>query len=92
MVGARLSLVHIRVCVFIFVILLLVLINPHVYYYYKIVFIVLSLAAALLLPIKRLLEVKSCTYSPGLRDPALRGNRLALSVSHSIHQGIDHQF
>ena len=58
----------------------------------KILFIVLSLAAALLLPIKRLTEVKGCTYLPGLRDPALRGSRLSLSIIHSIRQGIDHQF
>ena len=43
-------------------------------------FIVLSLAAASMLPINRIIEVKSCTYPPGLRDPALRGNRLALSI------------
>jgi hypothetical protein len=36
-------------------------------------FIVLSLAAALLLPMSRIIEVKSCTYLPGLHDPALRG-------------------
>ena len=59
----------------------------------KLLFIVLSLATASMLPIKRLIEVKSCTYSPGLREPALRGNnRLALSINHSNHQGIDHQF
>ena len=60
----------------------------------KVLFIVLSLAAASMLPINIIIEVKSCTYPPGLRDPALRGNRLSLSISinHSIHQGIDHQF
>jgi hypothetical protein len=41
----------------------------------KVLFIVLSLAAASMLPINRIIEVKSCTYPPGLRDPALRGNR-----------------
>ena len=46
----------------------------------KILFIVLSLAAALLLPINSIIEVKSCTYSPGLRDPALRGSRFILSA------------
>ena len=60
--------------------------------YIKVLIIVLSLAAALLLPMSSIIEVKSCTYPPGLRDPALRGNRLALSINHSIHQGIDHQF
>ena len=60
--------------------------------YIKVLIIVLSLAAALLLPMSSIIEVKSCTYPPGLRDPALRGNRLSLSINHSIHQGIDHQF
>ena len=60
--------------------------------YIKVLFIVLSLAAALLLPINRIIEVKVWTYLPGLCDPARRGNRLSLSINHSIHQGIDHQF
>ena len=62
--------------------------------YIKVLIIVFSLAAALLLllPMSSIIEVKSCTYPPGLRDPALRGNRLSLSINYSIHQGIDHQF
>ena len=60
--------------------------------YVKILFIVLSLAASLLLPIKRLTEVKGCTYSPGHRDPALRGSRITVSISYSIRPGIDQQF
>ena len=60
-------------------------------YYMKILFIV-SLAAALLLPINSIIEVKSFTYPPGLRNPALRGSRLLSSINHSIHQGIDCQF
>ena len=54
---------------------------------YKVLFVVLSLAAELLLPIKRLIEVRSFTYPPGLCDPTLRGNRLSSSINHSIHQG-----
>ena len=57
----------------------------------KILFIVLSLAAVLLLPINSIIEVKSFTYPPGLRNPALRGNRITSSISHSICQGIGHQ-
>ena len=45
--------------------------------YIKVLIIVLSLAAALLLPMSSIIEVKSCTYPPGLRNPALRGNRLS---------------
>ena len=43
--------------------------------YIKVLIIVFSLAAALLLllPMSSIIEVKSCTYPPGLRDPALRG-------------------
>ena len=58
---------------------------------YKILFcLFLSLAAALLLPINRIIEVNSCTYPPGLCDPALRGSRTTSSINHSIHQGIGH--
>ena len=60
------------------------------YYYMKLLFIVLSLAAALLLPMSCIMVSQKFTYPPGLRDPAVRGNRLALSIHHSIHQGIDH--
>ena len=42
--------------------------------YIKVLFIVLSLAVALLLPINRIIEVKSFIYPPGLGDPALRGS------------------
>ena len=52
----------------------------------------LSLAEASMLLISIIIEVKRFTYSPGLRDPALRGNKLALSISHSIRRGRGHQF
>ena len=56
-------------------------------------FLVLSLAAALLLlPINRIIEVKSFTYPPEPCDPAIRGSRITSSINHSIHQGIGHQF
>ena len=61
----------------------------------NVLFIVLSLAAVLLLPIKRLNRSQKFAYSPRLCDPALRGNsnnRITSSISHSIYQGIDHQF
>ena len=58
----------------------------------KLLFIVLSPAAASMLPMSRIMVSQKFTYSPGLRDPALRGNRLSLSINRSIHQGIDHQF
>ena len=56
----------------------------------KILFIALSLSAVSMLPMYRIIEVKSLPIRR-LRDPALRGNRLALSIHHySIHQGIGH--
>ena len=63
-----------------------------VLYYNNILFIVLSPAAVLMLPMSRIMVSQKFTYPPGLRDPALRGNRLSSSINHSIHQGIDHQF
>ena len=58
----------------------------------KVLFIVLSLAAVLLLPIKRLNRSQKFAYPPELHDPELRGNRISSSNNHSIHQGIGHQF
>ena len=53
-------------------------------YYMKILFIV-SLAAALLLPINSIIEVKSFTYPPGLRNPALRGNSICKVIIQCMH-------
>ena len=59
----------------------------------KVLFIVLSLAAVLLLPIKRLNRSQKFAYPPRLRDPEeLRGNRISSSISRSIHQDINRQF
>ena len=52
----------------------------------KILFIVLSLAEALFLIIKSIIEVKKFTYPPGLRNPALRGNRLhKINKTFEVH-------
>ena len=52
----------------------------------KVLFIVLSLAAVLLLPIKRLNRSQKFAYPPRLRDPEeLRGNRISSSSNnHSM--------
>ena len=52
--------------------------------YIEVLCIVLSLAVALLLPINRMIEVKSFIYPPGLRNPALRGCRISYLLNKQL--------